>query len=66
MARAISYLPVPDSPVIITEASVGATSCTCRSVFWIAAEWPPQDGESDADWTRRIAATLAEAPPERF
>ncbi|HEY8198555.1 MAG TPA: NAD-dependent DNA ligase LigA [Candidatus Limnocylindrales bacterium] len=33
---------------------------------WIAAEWPPDTGESDADWTRRIAATLAETQAERF
>jgi DNA ligase (NAD+) len=33
---------------------------------WIALEWPPLDGESDADWTRRISATLAESPAERF
>ena len=33
---------------------------------WIAATWPPESGESDADWTRRVAATLAETPAERF
>ena len=40
MARAISSLPVPDSPVIMTAAVVGATSLTWRSVFWIASLWP--------------------------
>jgi DNA ligase (NAD+) len=33
---------------------------------WIAGEWPPAEVESDADWTRRVAATLTETPAERF
>ena len=33
---------------------------------WIAATWPPADGETEGDWTARIAAELAAAPPERF
>ena len=37
IARAISSLPVPDSPVISTVASVGATSSTWRRIFWMAA-----------------------------
>ena len=40
MARAISSFPVPDSPVIRTLASVGATSSIWRSVFCIAALSP--------------------------
>jgi len=33
---------------------------------WIATEWPPVAGESDAAWTRRIADELARTPAERF
>ena len=33
---------------------------------WIAAEWPPAEGQSDADWTRRVAEELARTPAERF
>ena len=40
MARAISSLPVPVSPVISTEASVGATLRTLSSTPWRAGLWP--------------------------
>ena len=33
---------------------------------WIAATWPPADGESEAAWTARIAGVLAETEAERF
>jgi len=33
---------------------------------WIADEWPPAEGGSDAAWTRRIADELARTPAERF
>ena len=33
---------------------------------WIAGEWPPAVGESDAAWTRRVADELARTPAERF
>jgi DNA ligase (NAD+) len=33
---------------------------------WIAATWPPAEGETEAAWTARIAAALAAAEPERF
>ena len=34
--------------------------------LWIATTWPPQEGQSEADWTRRIAEALAETDAERF
>jgi len=34
--------------------------------LWIAATWPPEEGESEADWTRRIAGALVETDAERF
>ncbi len=33
---------------------------------WVAASWPPAEGESEADWTRRVAVALAETAAERF
>ncbi|MDQ3871300.1 MAG: NAD-dependent DNA ligase LigA, partial [Chloroflexota bacterium] len=33
---------------------------------WIAETWPPDEGESEADWTARVADALATLPPERF
>ena len=33
---------------------------------WIAATWPPADGESEAAWTARIAEVLAGTEAERF
>ena len=33
---------------------------------WAAATWPPGDGESDAEWTPRVARELAGTPAERF
>ncbi len=33
---------------------------------WIAAAWPPDEGESEADWTRRVAVALAATEAERF
>jgi DNA ligase (NAD+) len=33
---------------------------------WVAATWPPRDGEGEAEWTARIGETLAGAEPERF
>ena len=34
--------------------------------LWIAATWPPDEGESEADWTQRVAETLAASDAERF
>ena len=34
--------------------------------LWIAATWPPGEGEAEADWTRRIAEALAATEAERF
>jgi DNA ligase (NAD+) len=34
--------------------------------LWIAATWPPKEGESDAPWTARVAAALAGTDAERF
>ena len=33
---------------------------------WIAERWPVQDGESEAAWTRRLAASLPGTPAEAF
>jgi DNA ligase (NAD+) len=33
---------------------------------WVAATWPPKAGESEADWTGRVASALATVEPERF
>ena len=33
---------------------------------WVAATWPPEAGESEADWTGRVAALLAAVEAERF
>jgi DNA ligase (NAD+) len=33
---------------------------------WVAASWPPAEGEGEAEWTRRVAAALVVAPSERF
>jgi DNA ligase (NAD+) len=33
---------------------------------WIAATWPPAEGEPETGWTARIVAALAELPSERF
>ncbi len=33
---------------------------------WIAETWPPQEGESEAEWTARLADALATVPPEQF
>jgi len=33
---------------------------------WVAATWPPEPAESEAGWTRRVAAALAATEPERF
>ena len=33
---------------------------------WIAETWPPEQGESEAAWTARVAEVLATVPPERF
>ncbi len=33
---------------------------------WIGATWPPGEGESEADWTSRIARELAGAENDRF
>jgi DNA ligase (NAD+) len=34
--------------------------------LWIAATWPPAEGESEAEWTARVADALAETDAERF
>jgi DNA ligase (NAD+) len=34
--------------------------------LWIAATWPPGVGESEVDWTRRVAEALAGMDSERF
>ncbi len=33
---------------------------------WAAAAWPPARGESDRDWTARVARELAATPVERY
>jgi len=33
---------------------------------WIAERWPVQEGESEAAWTRRLAASLPGTPSEAF
>ncbi len=33
---------------------------------WVAATWPPEEGEDEADWTARVARALAETEAERF
>ncbi len=33
---------------------------------WVALTWPPDPGETEAEWTRRIAAQLAAVEPGRF
>ena len=33
---------------------------------WVAATWPPEAGEREADWTGRVASALAAVEPERF
>jgi len=33
---------------------------------WVAATWPPEEGEDEADWTARVAWALAETEAERF
>jgi hypothetical protein len=40
MARAISSLPVPDSPEMNTLASVGATRDTTENTFWMLSLVP--------------------------
>ncbi len=44
---------------------VGAQTATDLAL-WIAAAWPPGEGESEADWTVRIAETLATTEAQRF
>ena len=34
--------------------------------LWIAATWPPGEGEPEAAWTRRVAEALADTEAERF
>ncbi|MEX1335971.1 MAG: NAD-dependent DNA ligase LigA [Candidatus Limnocylindrales bacterium] len=34
--------------------------------YWIAATWPPSEGETEAAWTARVAQALAETDTERF
>jgi DNA ligase (NAD+) len=34
--------------------------------LWIAATWPPRDGETEAEWTTRVADALAATEAERF
>jgi DNA ligase (NAD+) len=33
---------------------------------WVAAAWPPAEGEDEAAWTARVAVALAETEAERF
>ncbi len=33
---------------------------------WVAATWPPEEGEDEDDWTARVALALAETESERF
>jgi DNA ligase (NAD+) len=33
---------------------------------WVVATWPPAEGDSEADWTRRVADALAGIDAERF
>ena len=33
---------------------------------WVAATWPPAEGETDAAWTARVTAELVALPDERF
>jgi DNA ligase (NAD+) len=33
---------------------------------WIAERWPPEEGESEAGWTARVAAVLPSMPAEAF
>jgi DNA ligase (NAD+) len=34
--------------------------------LWIAATWPSEESQSEADWTRRVAEALADTEAERF
>src|ERR1044072_6301090 len=44
IARAASSFPVPVAPVMITEASVGATRSMTENSFLITGDWPMRVG----------------------
>ena len=66
MARAVTSLPVPDSPRTRTVESCAATWRMRAAIFWIAAEFPSADAHvvsatfeataATGGWLRWIAA----------
>ncbi len=60
-ARAISSLPVPDSPVMRTVDGVSATFSTTTKIWWIAADCPISPNRPRPAGTSGVASRRASA-----